>query len=137
VHYRPADFRWPRSCQPDLFKARFAPGGAFVFAEGVHAFVKPDGHYMNEVWFYDIRGHRWICLYPGIEVKAIAQRIKDKDLIVNGDGLLVDREGQPLPPLLIHAYGYLSYDPAERKFVHFGSRFTKGRPAHTFRRLHV
>jgi hypothetical protein len=28
-----------------------------------------------------------------------------------------------LPPLLIHAYGYLGYDPDERKFVHFGSQF--------------
>src|SRR5688500_14950724 len=45
--------------------------GAFVFAEGVHAYVKPDGHYMNDLWFYDIQTHRWNCLYPGIEVKTI------------------------------------------------------------------
>src|SRR5688500_17557939 len=98
-------------------------GGAFVSAEGVHAYVKPDGHYMNDAWFYDNRAHRWICLYPGIEVKTIAERIKDKELTVDDNGLLVDATGEPLPPLVIHAYGYLGYDPDERKFVSFGSQF--------------
>ena len=33
----------------------FAPAlrGGFVFAEGVHGYTKPDGRYMNDVWFYD------------------------------------------------------------------------------------
>lgn len=97
--------------------------GAFVFGEGVHAYVKPDGHYMNDVWFYDINAHRWVCLYPGIDVKAIAQRIKDNELTVNADGLLVEKDGQPVPPLLIHAYGNLGYDPERKKFVFFGSQF--------------
>lgn len=98
-------------------------GGAFVFAEGVHAYVKPNGYYMNDLWFYDINANRWMCLYPGIEVKTIAQRIKEKELTVDDNGLLVDKSGQPLPPLLIHAYGYLGYDPEQRKFVTFGSQF--------------
>jgi len=98
-------------------------GGAFVFAEGVHAYVKPDGHYMNDIWFYDIYAHRWICLYPGIDVKTLAPRIKDKDLTLDDRGLLVDKAGQPLPPLLIHAYGYLGYDPDKRKFAFFGDQF--------------
>jgi hypothetical protein len=97
--------------------------GAFVFGEGVHAYVKPDGRYMNDVWFYDLNAHRWMCLYPGIEVKTIAQRIKDKELTLDDRGLLVDREGQPLPPLLIHAYGYLGYDPDQRQFAIFGRQF--------------
>src|SRR5262249_45199873 len=97
--------------------------GGFVFAEGVHAYVKPDGHYMNDVWFYDINAHRWVCLYPGINVKTIVQRIKDKELVVDDNGLMVDKEGQPLPPLLIHAYGSLGYEPNEKKFVFFGSQF--------------
>jgi hypothetical protein len=97
--------------------------GAFVFAEGVHAFVKPDGYYMNDLWFYDINAHRWQCLYPGIEVKTIARRIRDKELTLDDRGLLVDKDGQPLPPLLIHAYGYLGYDPDLRQFVTFGSQF--------------
>jgi hypothetical protein len=97
--------------------------GAFVFAEGVHGYVKPDGHYMNDVWFYDVYANRWICLYPGIEVKTIAERIKSKELTVNKHGLLVDKAGEPLPPLLIHAYGYLGYDADQRKFTFFGSQF--------------
>ena len=97
--------------------------GAFVFAEGVHAYVKPDGRYMNDLWFYDIQTHRWICLYPGIEVKTIVEQIKNKELAVDDKGLLVDKDGQPLPPLLIHAYGYLGYDPDQRKFAFFGSQF--------------
>ena len=97
--------------------------GAFVFAEGVHGYVKPDGHYMNDVWFYDINGNRWVCLYPGIEVKTIVERIKNGELTVDDRGLLVDKQGEPLPPLLIHAYGYLGYDPEHRKFTFFGSQF--------------
>src|SRR4051812_9069935 len=91
--------------------------GAFVFAEGRHAYTKPDGRYMNDLWFYDINAHRWVCLYPGIEVKTVARRIRDGELVVNKSGLLVDRAGQPLPPLLIHAYGNLGYDPANKQFV--------------------
>jgi hypothetical protein len=98
-------------------------GGGFVFAEGVHGYVKPDGHYMNDVWFYDVNAHRWLCLYPGIEVKSIADRIKNKELTLSDHGLLVDRTGEPLPPLLIHAYGYLGYEPEQRKFTFFGSQF--------------
>jgi hypothetical protein len=97
--------------------------GAFVFAEGVHAYVKPDGHYMNDVWFYDVNAHRWLCLYPGIEVKTIAQGIKDKEFTLDERGLLVDKTGQPLPPLLIHAYGYLGYDSDRKQFAFFGSQF--------------
>ena len=27
--------------------------GAFLFGEGVHGYVKPDGHIMDDLWFYD------------------------------------------------------------------------------------
>jgi hypothetical protein len=103
----------------------FAPDlrGMFVFGEGVHAYVKPDGHYMNDLWFYDVNAHRWICLYPGIEVKSIVQRIKDAELTVNEHGLLADAQGALLPPLLIHAYGYLGYDPDARRLAFFGEQF--------------
>jgi hypothetical protein len=103
----------------------FAPDvcGMFVFGEGVHAYVKPDGHYMNDLWFYDVNAHRWICLYSGIEVKTIVQRIEEGELTVDANRLLVDRRGQPLPPLLIHAYGYLAYNPDARKLAFFGDQF--------------
>src|SRR5205809_4346412 len=40
----------------------FAPDlrGGFVFGEGVHAYTKPDGRYMNDLWFYDANAHRWV-----------------------------------------------------------------------------
>jgi hypothetical protein len=97
--------------------------GGFVFGEGVHGYTKPDGHYMNDLWFYDIQGHRWICLYPGIEVMTIAEKMKSKELKVDKHGLVVNKMGEPLPPLLIHAYGYLGYDPEQRKFAFLGSQF--------------
>ena len=97
--------------------------GAFVFGEGVHAYVKPDGRYMNDLWFYDINAHRWVCLYPGIEVKAVVQQIEDGELVVDDNGLMVDKDGRPLPPLLIHAYGNLGYDPDRKKFAFFGGQF--------------
>ncbi len=103
----------------------YAPGlrGMFVFGEGVHAYVKPDGHYMNDLWFYDVNANRWLCLYPGIEVKSLVNRIKTKELVVNDNGFMVDKKGEPLPPLLIHAYGYLGYDPAHKKFAMLARQF--------------
>lgn len=98
-------------------------GGMFIFAEGVHGFTKPDGHYMNDLFFYDFNAHRWICLYPGIDTRTITQQIRDGELTVNDDGVLVNKEGEPVPPLLIHAYGYLGYDPAGKKFLTFGEQF--------------
>lgn len=105
-------------------------GGMFVFAEGVHAFVKPDQHYMNDLWFYDINAHRWLCLYPGIDTRTIVQDIRNQTLTISDDGVLVRNDGEPLPPLLIHAYGYLGYDPERKKFLtlgrQFGNYFTTG-----------
>lgn len=98
-------------------------GGMFVFGEGEHAYIKPDGHYMNDLWCYDVNANRWVCLYPGIEVKSLVQRIKDKELFVNDNGFMVDKNDQPLPPLLIHAYGYLGYDPEHKKFLMLARQF--------------
>src|SRR6476619_7838572 len=39
--------------------------GDFLFGEGVHGYVKPDGHAMDDLWFYDINRHAWLCLHPG------------------------------------------------------------------------
>src|SRR5262249_55031369 len=52
-------------------------GGAFLFGEGVHGYTKPDGHYMDDLWFYDANAHRWICIYPGYDTK------NPPELIVN------------------------------------------------------
>jgi hypothetical protein len=107
--------------------------GAFFTGEGRHAFVKPDGFGMDDYWFYDINAHRWICLYPGTDTRNFLQKIKDKELVVDDNGQVVDKDGQPVPGhLLIHAWGFLTYDTDQRKFVifagdAFGSYFMPGK----------
>lgn len=71
--------------------------GAFVFGEGVHGYVKPDGHVMDDLWFYDINAHAWICLYPGTNTKTFTQRVKDKQLSLDENGQLFDNSKQPIP----------------------------------------
>jgi hypothetical protein len=95
--------------------------GAFLFGEGVHAYVKPDGHVMDDLWFYDINAHRWVCLYPGMNTKTFTQRVKDKELKLDDHGLLRDQDGQAIPMhTLIHAWGYLAYDSDRKKFTFLG-----------------
>ena len=51
--------------------------GAFLFGEGVHGYVKPDGHVMDDLWFYDINAHAWTVPLPRNEhedVHAASQR---------------------------------------------------------------
>ena len=92
--------------------------GAYLFGEGVHAFVKPDGYAMDDLWFYDINAHRWICLYPGMNTRTFTQRVKDKELKIDDNGLLIDQGRQPIPVhTLIHAWGYLAYDADRKKFA--------------------
>ena len=92
--------------------------GAFLFGEGVHAYVKPDGHVMDDLWFYDINAHAWTCLYPGTNTKTFTQRVKDKELLIDDNGQLIDKDKQPIPVhTLIHAWGYLAYDSDRKKFA--------------------
>ena len=91
----------------------FAPelGGAFLYGEGVHGYVKPDGRYMDDLWFYDAAAHRWICCYPGADVKTLA-------LSLNADGFEAGADGRPLPVAAqVHGYAMYDYDPARRRFV--------------------
>jgi hypothetical protein len=97
-----------------------APGlrGAFFTGEGVHAYVKPDGYGMDDVFFYDLNANRWIAVYPGMHVASFTQRVKDGELVVNDHGDLVDQDGQPIPVhTLIHAWDFLTYDPEGQKFA--------------------
>ena len=91
----------------------FAPElrGAFLFGEGVHGFVKPDGHIMDDLWFYDLQQHRWICCHPGSEVATLALKI-------SADGFEVNAAGEPIPiALMTHAYEGLTYDPDARRMM--------------------
>ncbi len=94
--------------------------GAFLFGEGVHAYVKPDGHIMDDLWFYDINAHAWTCLYPGMNTKSFTERVKDKELLLDENGQLIDNDKQPIPlHTLVHAWGYLTYDSDRKKFAFF------------------
>src|ERR1051325_5161608 len=70
--------------------------GAFLYGEGVHGYVKPDGHVMDDLWFYDINAHAWICLSPGTNTRTFTQRVKDKQLWIDEDGQVIDNTKQPV-----------------------------------------
>jgi hypothetical protein len=109
-----ADAKWGRARGRSwTAKMAFAPElrGAFLIGEGVHGYAKPDGHYMDDLWFYDIPGHRWICCYPGAESKTLR-------LSINADGFEVDAAGQVVPVAqLAHGYEMSTYDTDRRVFL--------------------
>jgi hypothetical protein len=85
--------------------------GAFLFGEGVHGYTKPSGRYMDDLWFYDVPGHRWICCYPGADTKTLA-------LTLNADGFEADKDGQPIPVATqVHGYEMNTYDTDGRRFL--------------------
>jgi hypothetical protein len=96
-------------------KMVFAPdlGGAFLHGQGVHGYIKPDGRFMDDIWFYDLYAHRWICLYPGTDTRHFVEDIQKGELRLNDDGQLVDKAGQPVPFSSIsgHSYQDHTYNP--------------------------
>src|SRR5262245_21201795 len=91
----------------------FAPKlrGAFMYGEGVHGYAKPDGHYMDDLWFYDVNGHRWICCYPGADTKTLA-------LAISKDGFEVDAKGDLVPVAQqAHGYAMMSFDSDAGRFL--------------------
>ncbi len=95
----------PRMPYAPEFKA------AFLCGEGVHSFVKPDGHSMDDLWAYDVNANRWICLYPGGDLKNLT-------LKMDANGFEVDADGQPIPLVqLSHAYEQVTYDIDRGKFM--------------------
>jgi hypothetical protein len=85
--------------------------GAFLFGEGVHGYSKPEGRYMDDLWFYDVLGHRWICCYPGADTKTLS-------LKVNADGFESTAEGDLIPVASqVHGYQMNTYDTDLHRFV--------------------
>src|SRR5262249_12682709 len=79
--------------------------------EGVHGYTKPDGHYMDDLWFYDANAHRWVCCYPGADTKKIA-------LTIDKDGFEVTKQGERVPVAeLGHCYEMLTYDTDRKQFL--------------------
>jgi len=59
---------------------------ALLCGEGPHGMVKPDGHYLDDIWAYDINGHRWACAYPGANVKTLKLNLDEHGFEVNDQG---------------------------------------------------
>jgi len=110
-----ADPKWGKACGRSWSpRAAFAPdlGGAFFFGEGPHGMVKPNGRYMDDLWFYDVNAHRWVCVYPGIDVK------KYGEIKLNKDGFESTPDGNPLPiASMVHAYSMITYDTGRKLFM--------------------
>jgi hypothetical protein len=102
----------------------YAPdlGGAFLNGQGIHGFIKPDGRFQDDIFFYDLYAHRWICIYPGTDTKNFVENVKKGELAVNDDGQLVDKTGQPAPFSAIpgHSYQGHEYDRDARTYVFGG-----------------
>ncbi|MGQ9662306.1 MAG: hypothetical protein ACUVWX_08235 [Kiritimatiellia bacterium] len=103
-------------------KMAFAPDlrSAFFYGEGVHGYIKPDGHAMDDMWFYDINAHAWICCYPGTPTN-------DAQLTLSPEGFWTNALEEPIPVTIMHGYDSLTYDTHLRKFVsmHVDSYYTR------------
>ena len=107
-------------------KMPYAPElqGAFLHGQGVHGYIKPDGYFMDDIWFYDLNGHRWICLYPGTDTKHFVENIEKGELKVDANGQLADKQGHAVPFSSIpgHSYQNHTYDTDQHKYI-FGCGF--------------
>lgn len=103
-------------------KLAYAPElrGAFLCGAGPHAFIKPDGHY-DDIFFYDLNAHRWICVFPGVNTKTFGEDCKSGLLKVNDDGQLVDKDGRVVPlGARSHSGQTHTYNTDTRQWVYNG-----------------
>lgn len=103
-------------------KMAYAPEfqGAFLCGAGPHAFIKPDGHY-DDIFFYDLNAHKWICIFPGVSTKTFGEDCKNGLLKVNDDGQLVDKDGNVVPlAARSHSGQTHTYDPDSHKWIYNG-----------------
>jgi len=93
--------------------------GAFIIGMGVHNFITPDGRLQDDIFFYDLNGHRWIAVYGGTNTTTFLDRAKSAELKIGDDGQLADKEGHPVPVSMIphHSYHAHTYDTDQKKYV--------------------
>jgi hypothetical protein len=95
-------------------KMAYAPDlhGAFLYGEGVHGFWdRKSGKYMDDLWFYDVPAHRWVCVRPGTDVKGPVIKADAK-------GTEVDARGEPVPVApMVHGYEMTTYDTDLQAFM--------------------
>lgn len=89
-----------------------ALGGAFLFGEGIHGWVNPStGRYMDDLWLYDVNGHRWVALYPGTDTRS------PPALLVTRDGFEGIASDRPIPiATMVHGYEMTAWDPVRQLF---------------------
>ncbi len=89
-----------------------ALGGAFLFGEGIHGWVNPStGRYMDDLWLYDVNGHRWVALYPGTDTRS------PPALLVTRDGFEGIAPDRPIPiATMVHGYEMTAWDPVRQLF---------------------
>jgi RNA polymerase sigma factor (sigma-70 family) len=89
-------------------------GGAFLYGEGGHGKAMMRGgrlHYNDDLWFYNVNAHAWICAYPGTDVKNFKMTIDE-------NGFEVAADGQHLPiAVAVHGYESTAYLPDIGKFM--------------------
>jgi hypothetical protein len=85
---------------------------AFLFGEGVHTWWnRRNDRYMDDLFVYDVPGHRWLCAYPGTDVKKVNLKLDPNRFEVDGDG-------RPVPVAqLTHGYEMATYDTDRRSFL--------------------
>ncbi len=91
----------------------YAPAlrAALLCGCGQHGFVKPDGHFQDDLWAYDIPAHRWVCVYPGANTKQLK-------LHLDARGFEVDAKGRHVPvSFLGHGYCNQTYVPHLRRLM--------------------
>ncbi|MHC4916312.1 MAG: Kelch repeat-containing protein [Planctomycetota bacterium] len=97
-------------------KMGYAPDlvGAFLQGEGVHGGRGTGpraGYYNDDVFFYDLMAHGYICIYPGTKEDRVKFRVDEK-------GFCSAPDGQNLPVALAgHSYECLSYNVHTGEFM--------------------
>lgn len=97
-------------------KMAYAPDlvGAFLQGEGVHGAHGSgprEGRYNDDVFFYDLMAHRYICLYPGTKTDSFQVKLDE-------EGFVAAEDGQHLPiAIAVHGYECSSYNPKTRQFM--------------------
>ncbi|MBL8025862.1 MAG: hypothetical protein JNL74_05595, partial [Fibrobacteres bacterium] len=98
---------------------------AFLAGEGYHSGIRTVNgriYGLDDYWYYDINGHRWVNIFPGTDVTNFKQNVIDGKIKVDSLGRGLDSTGMPLPcHLLIHAWGYLTYDSDAKKIIFYGT----------------
>ena len=107
------DPKWGKARGRSWAQMSYAPDlrAAFLYGEGRHGYVKPDGFYQDDLWAYDLNGNRWICLYPGTDTNSVS-------LKMDANGFEVDDTGQPIPVAMAgHGFNMMAYDTDQKKFM--------------------